>query len=248
MKAGAITVEMPGQNFRIPKMTKDPEGLWKAELAEAPDTGVEFAAVEMRARTLMFWVEISRELAEDAVGLDAAIRNAMAQSAALEIDRAAIFGIGAGEQPMGLYVDADVTKVAATPGAYWDDISLSMKAIEDGNLTPSAVPMSPRTHHILRVLRDGEGRFQPVPEWCPPILVSKQISDVLGAGSNESIVVTGDFSNLIIGIRSAYHLEVLKEAKAQKYAIVLLAAVRLDTAIVRGEGFHILTGLTTAWG
>lgn len=196
----------------------------------------------------MFWIEISRELTEDAVGLDAAIRNAMAQSAALEIDRAAIFGIGAGEQPMGLYVDADVTKLAVTPGAYWDDVSLSMKAIENANLTPSAVLMSPQTHHILRVLRDGEGRFQPAPAWCPQILVSKQITDTLGAGSNESIVITGDFSNLIIGIRSGYHLEVLKEAKAQKYAIVLLAAVRLDTAIVRGEGFHILTGLTTSWG
>ena len=87
-----------------------------------------------------------------------------------------------------------------------------------------------------------------MPQWCPQILVSKQISDALGAGADESIVVTGDFSNLIIGILTGYHVEVLKEASAKKYAIVLLAGVRLDTAIVRGEGFHILTGLTTSWG
>jgi HK97 family phage major capsid protein len=217
-------------------------------MGEVPETGVEFAAIEMRARTLMFWVEVSRELAQDAVGLDAALRNALAQSAAVEVDRACIFGIGAAEQPMGLYHDAEITKLAVTPGNHWEDISLSMMSIENANLTPSAVLMSPRTHDILRRLRDGEGHFMPVPQWCPQILVSKQVSDALGAGADESVVVTGDFSNMVIGVRAEYHLEVLKEAAARKYAIVLLAGIRLDMAIVRPEGFHLLTGLTTSWG
>jgi len=248
VRGGAQTFEMPSANFRMPKLTKDPTGTWHSEGSEMTDVGVEFAALEMRARTLTFWIEISRELAQDAIGLDAALRNALAASAALELDRCALFGTGAAEQPMGLYSDVDVVKLPATAGAYWDDVSLSMKAIENANLTPSAVLMSPRTHHILRVLRDGEGRFVPAPMWSPLLLISKQISDTLGAGSNESIVVTGDFSHMLLGVLTEFRIELLKEAAAKKYAFVFLAGMRCDVAIVKGDAFHILSGLTTSWG
>lgn len=106
--------------------------------------------------------------------------------------------------------------------------------------------LSPRSKNYLRKLLDGEARFILQPEWCPPIYVSKQIADTYGAGS-ASIAITGDYTNVIIGLREQLQIEVLKEVKAQKYQIVLLAALRMDIAIIRPAAFDCITGILSNW-
>ena len=86
----------------------------------------------------------------------------------------------------------------------------------------------------------------PLPDWCPPIRATKQIPDTLGAGA-ESISIMGDFTNMIIGMREQFTIEVLKEIKSQNYQNVLCGALRADIGILRPAAFDITDELTTTW-
>lgn len=244
--SGAPTIIMRTPKLMLPRLVTDPTGEWKVENAEATDAGPTFGGVELQARTLFFWIQISRELFSDGALIEPTIRGAIASATASEIDRCALVGTGAGEQPQGIYNDADVTQTGVSADA-WDDIADSIYRIETNNHTPNAVILSPRSNNIIRKLKDGEGLYLKKPEWSPPLLPTKQILDTYGDGSNESIIITGDYRNVIIGLRDSLTIEILKEAKAQRYQIVMMGALRLDVAVLRPAAFDVITGILSAW-
>ncbi len=246
-KAGATTVVMKAETVRIPKLVSDPSGHWKPEGVSADEASMEFAAFEMHAFTLFFWLPISNELLEDASHVDVSIRNAMSKACAIQVETACLFGTGA-LQPMGIYADGDVTKTATISGGYWGDISDAIMRVQNANLEPSGVMMSPRTMGLLRGLQDGEGNYIPTPAWAPQLFVTKQVKDTLGAGSDESCIFVGDWKNLIVGIRTPFRLEILKEVEARKNQTVVMGMMRCDAGVIDSTAFQILTGLTTVWG
>lgn len=246
IKAGATMLEMPSLKFLVPKLTKDVTGSWKVENESASDDSVTFGALELQARTMFFWLPISRELWQDAGRLDVTLRNSFAEAAALKLDYAALMGTGAGEEPRGLYYDSSVTQTGVT-GVCYDDLSDALYRIENSNLESNGVIMSPRSMNHLRKLKDGQGEYMAIPKWMPPIFVTKQVPDDMGGGSDESVVFTGEFSNLLIGIRSKFQIEILKEVKAQKHQIVLMGTMRLDVAAIRPAAFDITTGVKSMW-
>lgn len=247
MRAGAVTFVMPSESILIPQLTADPTGSWKSENAEGSEDSVTVAAVRLIARTMFFWLPISRELWQDAGNLDSTLRNILSQVAAIKLDYAALMGISAAQEPGGLYSDSDIVKTAAAEASAYDDLSDSIFRIQDANLEPNGIVMSPRSANYIRKMKDGEGIYLPRPDWLPPVYVTKQIPDTLGDSADESIAITGAWSNLIIGIRMPFRLEVLKEVKAQKFQIVIMGAMRANCIAVRSAAFDILSEIKTAW-
>ena len=244
VQSGAPTILMSSPKLMLPKLTKDPEAEWKVENAEASDAGPTFGGVELQARTLFFWIPISRELFSDGALIEPTLRGAIASAAALEIDRCALVGTGSGEQVQGIYNDADVTQTGVSADE-WNDISDSIYRVQNANHEPNAILLSPRSLNILRKLKDGEGLYIKTPEWSPPLKSTKQIPD--NYNSDESIIITGDFTNVIIGLRDSLQIQVLKEAKAQRNQVVMMGALRLDVAILRPAAFDIISGVLSAW-
>lgn len=246
-RAGATTIVMPGPKLIVPKLTTDATGFWKPENAEATKTSMTWAGMELQARTLFFWMECSQELWDDAGLLEDQIRNSFAEAAALTIDYAALLGTGEGETPQGLYYNSDVTQTAVAANGY-DDISDAIYRIENENGAARTVVHSPRSANYYRKQKDGEGQFIPLPDWFPEKFVTKQIPDNLGAGTDESISITGDFRNMLIGIRSPFTIGLTKEGTAaKKKQVWIYGAMRADVAIMRPEHFDITTGIKTGW-
>jgi HK97 family phage major capsid protein len=246
-QAGAMTYLMRSAKEVLPKLTKDLSGQWKPEAVDAGEDSILFGGIELQARTLFFWLVLSQELWQDAGLLDQTIRQSISEASALEIDRAALVGTGVGEQPRGIYNDAAVTKTAAATSMCYDDLSDSIYRIQNSNHEPNSCVMSPRSRNYLRKLKDGEGQYLNVPSWMPPIYDTKQLPDNLGTLANESIVITGDFTNVVVGIRSQLTLQVLKEIKAKSYQVVLMGALRADIGILRPAAFDVTTGVFSTW-
>jgi HK97 family phage major capsid protein len=248
LRAGALTVDMPSHKIILPRLTQDVSGEWKAENAEAGESDTAFAGLELASRTWFVWLPISAELFQDATLLDAALQSSIASGSALAIDEAALFGNGEAQQPRGIYYDPDVTKTAVgiSPNGYLD-ISDSMYRLEVQNHKATAVVMAPRSANWLRKMVDGEGKFYQKPEWMPPMFTTTKIPVNLGAGTNESAVITGDFSNLIIGLRNTLTISVLKEVKSQNNQIVICAAMRGDVGILRPSAFDCISGVLAKW-
>lgn len=246
-QAGAMTYLMKHPKELLPKLTADPTGEWKPENNEHSTTdATAFGGVELQSRTLMFWLPISRELWSDAGNLGAFLTSAIATAAANELDRCALVGTGIGDQPRGLYYDADVTKTAAVGVLDMDEISDSIYRVENANHEARNIILSAFVMNRLRKLKDGEGNYLlPKTPWVPPLLPTNQIPNTLGAGSNESFLVTGDFRNLIVGIRQDLQIEVLREVKAKNYQVVIMAAMRADVAAIRPAAFDIINQITS---
>jgi HK97 family phage major capsid protein len=65
-----------------------------------------------------------------------------------------------------------------------------------------------------------------------------------GAGSNESQVIAGDFSQLLIGIRSTIRVEILRERFMDNLQFGLIAHARVDFAAAREGAFTVLDAVT----
>lgn len=247
-RAGAVTVPMTSAKLLVPKLTQDPSGEWKSENADASGTTMTFGGVELQARTLFFWMEISQELLQDAGMLEAVIMGAFAEAAALELDRAALMGTGNGEEPRGLYYNTDITRTAKAALSPFDDFADSIYRCENANITPNACIFSPRSQNSIRKKKNGDGEYLLSPDWMPTQLVTKQIPDNLGSGSDESLAITGDFSHLLVGIRDQFKIGITGEGAAAKaYQKWIYGAMRCDVAAIKSEAFDIISEIESDW-
>jgi HK97 family phage major capsid protein len=65
-----------------------------------------------------------------------------------------------------------------------------------------------------------------------------------GVGTNESTVIMGDFSRLLIGMRSQIRVELFREPFASSLQYALIAHLRADIAVDHPAAFSKITGIT----
>ena len=131
-----------------------PDGRLEGENAAATATDVTFDAVTFNSKTLIALAKMSVELFEDAVNGPEEIENAIAQALAVELDRAALLGSGAGAEPAGIYFQSGIQIIQAggANGAAltnYDKFVDLIEAIENVNGRPNAVVYAPRTKATL---------------------------------------------------------------------------------------------------
>ncbi len=252
IQAGASTVPMRSMTERIARLTSDPAATWKVELAPQTPSSPTFDAVILTARTLVSLVKISRELLQDSVNVEAALTNAFAKSLALEVDRVALRGSGTAPEPRGIRTTTGVAQISmGTNGAppTYDALIDAREAIvaANGN-APTAAIMATRTQSSLGKLKDST--LQPLR--VPAILADVQLlgttqvltNETQGTATNASTVYVGDFSQLLIGVRSELSLEVVRDLYADQLAWAFLAWLRCDIALAHPQSFARIIGVT----
>lgn len=119
----------------------------------------------------------------------------------------------------------------------------------DRNMVPNAQIYSARTARTIAKWTASDGQpLQP-----PPILqdvqqiISNQVPNDLdqGAASNASEIYTGNFTQLLIGVRPTLAVRVVKldQAFADHMQTGLLAFLRADVALARPGAFTVSTGV-----
>jgi HK97 family phage major capsid protein/HK97 family phage prohead protease len=90
-------------NIDIPKQLTGPAASWIGEDEAADATGITFGLVSLRPKTLSARGELTRKLLmQNSLGVEALFRSDLATVMALEIDRAALYGSNANNEPKGL--------------------------------------------------------------------------------------------------------------------------------------------------
>ena len=106
--------------------------------------------------------------------------------------------------------------------------------------------MAPRDEGALAALIDSTGQYIAV----PPALANVQVMTTTsiptdgGSGSNESTVIAGDFSKLLVGVRSDIRVEVSREAFASTHQFGFVAHLRADIAAEQNSHFTVLDAVT----
>jgi HK97 family phage major capsid protein len=251
-QAGAITVPMTAQTLKLARLTGEGTPAWKAENAAITAADMTFDAVTFTARTLVRLVTLSVELFEDAdPSSEDVIARSFAAQVALELDRVALRGSGTAPEPRGVLNTSGIT--TTTHGANGAAIAnydfwLDAKGVVMGNnFEPNAHIQAPRSSVSLSKLKEATtNAYLAPPANMLPMLATKQvpINLTVGTSTDCSEVYTGDWSQLMVGIRTDFQLLFLRERfVADNLQYAFLAYLRADVQLAQPSAFVVDTGV-----
>jgi HK97 family phage major capsid protein len=243
---GARTLSGLSGNVEIPGEKAAPTTAWIAENAALTATDPQFRQVTMAPKHVGSLSEFSRNmLMQSSPAIEGLLRQMMARDIALEIDRAAINGGGA-NQPTGILAAAGTQSQAYATSLFHTAAEMVGKANIANVGATRAFLSTPRVQTIAAKALTTDK----LPVGVATIFQGERAAfsnlapDNLGAGTNESTLIYGDFSELLIGLWSA--LDVLVnpyETGAYSKGNVMVramatcdVALRNPTAFVKGTG------------
>jgi len=256
-RAGARVFPMTTKTETIARITESATPEWKAENASHSASNITTEPLTFTAKTLIASVKSSVELAEDAGNLAQVVRHNLTQQLALELDRVALLGSGQGSEPAGVLNQSNVQSLdlGANGEALtsYAPFSQAYEKILSVNGYPNATIFSPRTWGTIDRLVDGQD--QPL---NPPMsfqsllkLPTSQVPNDLAHGDaeNASVAFVGDFSQLIVGVRTNLQLEVTRvgsdsDASAwEDLQIWWRAYLRADIQLLHSDHFCVIEGI-----
>jgi HK97 family phage major capsid protein len=251
-QAGAVTVPMTSGTLKLARLTSEGSPAWKSENAAITAADMVFDAVTFTARTLVRTIKLSAELFEDAdPSSEDVIARAFAGQMAVELDRVALLGTGTPPEPRGVLNQTGVTLTAhgangtaITNYDWWLD---AVGAVRVANFEPTSHIQAPRSSTSLSKLKETSTlAYLAPPANMLPMLTSKSvpINVTTGTSTDTSYVFTGDWSQLMVGIRTNFNLRFLGERfLADNLQYAFLAYLRADIQLAQPTAFVVDTGV-----
>ena len=180
-------------SVKYPKRTGITNALWEGEAEEAQESTVTFGQLEVPARKLMTYVDISNELLSDSGGTaEAEVRLALAEQFGKKEGMGFVNGTGAGE-PEGLMTNPEIGEFLNGHATELqpDQLIKLMYDLPAAYRNSGTWMMNGTTAGIVRTLKDGDGRFL----WQPSYQAG-QPAMLLGRPVIEAV----DMPNLAAGI------------------------------------------------
>lgn len=249
-QTGARTVPLTTATNTIAKLASEPVPGWRAENAAIAESDPTFGAVVLQPKSLAVLVRVPRELLDDSVNINSALPGVLVNALASELDRVALLGSGAGDEPRGIVNFASLTANSFAGGALssYAPLIKARTALRTANSDCTGFVMSTRDEGALAELTDSTGQpiqLPPAISNIPMLATSKMPVDG-GAGDNESSIIAGDWSRLLIGMRTDIRVEVLRETFANNHQYGFVAHLRADIAAEHEGAFTVLEGITPA--
>ena len=265
VSADAQTLPMDSATLEIACVRSDPTAQWMGgdEVRTAGITESEgtFGRLLFTAQTVAILERLSIELFEDAINGPQVIEDQIGKALGLAIDKAILYGIEA-RDGLRTWLTGDATNSIneVTPSTNGDTVTTFAKFITaaqkvlEGNcpLEPEQLTLiwSPRVWATVNALTEGANN-QPLrgPDWFQSMkkLTSTQISttEVQGNVSTGSTAFLGDFSQVIIGMRSNPVIEVSREAgdSFQRLHVLVRCFCRLDWQVFHPKFITRIPGL-----
>ena len=258
LQAGAITVPMSTATLKYARQTQDVTSNWVLEGNDIPTSSAAFDSVTFNAHKLTVMAVLDNELLEDAPNTDGVIENSIAKVIALGLDYSGLYGLGVAPQPQGLH-----GIVPAVPAGGLPTFDLMLAAIEDitaANFNPNAVIYSARTGNSLAKQKNTIGDYLNAPADYAALtkLVTNQIPNNQGTGTNASSAFVGQWNELALGLRSSLQIEVSREGSYfdtslatpgyssafSKDQTLIRAILRADWQVLHTAAFAEVTGIT----
>ena len=251
LQAGAQTVPMTSQTLKIARVAGDQTAAWHTENAPIGASDMTLESVTLTARTLTSLVVASRELIEDAEGVETALEEAFAAQLALSLDLAALYGSGVAPEPRGVKNTTGVTlQSQGANGAAltnYDPLVDALATLWDFNEQANGIIHAPRTARTLAKLKDTTGQPLVAPEVLQgvPRYTTNQVPTTLtqGTATTASDIFVADWKQLLVGIRHSFNIQVLNERYADNYQIGFIASLRADIVVARPKAFVVVTGV-----
>jgi HK97 family phage major capsid protein len=240
VRLGAQTLPLTSDKSTIARTDSDAVAEWRLENAPIAIDDPTFSGVVLTPRSLAVIIKISRELLEDSVNVESALEASMRAPMAVEIDRVALRGSGVAPEPEGITEVA--TNEESLAGSMINDydpfVNAMVKLWQDNSQNVTGIVLSPFNLGVVSKLKEGTTN---APLMKPPVLAN--IPMVQTTSMLDTLGIIGDFSKLIIGVRTSLRIEVLRELYAANHQYGFVAHLRADIGIEHPDSFCVLTNI-----
>ena len=208
---------------------------WEGENAVANDAAYTTSMVKLSPKRITAFVPVSLQmLAQDSVGIEAAIRNDIMKAIAEKVEATILSDNDGTAGPKGMFYN--VTPTSVTNFASLTGVEAAVEAANVMGackyiVTPSAkaalrnLPMSAKTTRL--VMENGEIDGTPA-----------YVSTLLKDTTNSANILYGDFSNLAIGQWGGVQLDVVRDSASLKYGMVnIIVNAYFDAKVIRPVAF-----------
>jgi HK97 family phage major capsid protein len=254
--AGAQIVPMTSDVLHVARLGQPSDSspviappAWKAESADIDEYDLLLERVTFTARTLPILIKLSVELAEDSVNVDALIEQELAAALALELDRVALLGSGSAPEPRGIINQAGVatTDFGGVAPTDYDFLLDAIGRVWARNHTPTARCYNASlATAIAKFKSSADSQPLRVPEdvVAVPAFRTNQIPNG-GTSPDDTTLIVGDFSQLLIGLRTSFRLEASRVSgdAFSKMQIHVRAYLRADVQLAHAGAFDVTTGV-----
>lgn len=249
--AGMQTATMLQRSVTSSRVLTDPNVAWRAEAAALTVSDPTFELVQLNAKSVGVRAQATAELAQDSPDFGRQLMQVMGRALAQEIDRVGLVGSGTASEPTGIHNTTGIGTVTGvgTPATYYD-LVLGLQTLLEANVALDRANrnaiMSPRTWGKLAgiMASDGQPLQRPFVLDQMAFRPTTAVPDNLGAGTNESILIMGDFTDLVLGVRLDVTVEALRlETFASNLLLEFVGWARVDYLVRRPASFVELSGI-----
>ena len=235
-QAGVTMLSGLQGNVSIPRQSGASTAYWVGENTAPVESQPSIDQVNMTPKTVGAYVDYSRRLMLQAsIDVEGMIRDDLARVIALEIDRAAIYGTGSSNQPLGFTNTTGIgSQVITNFGTFEEYIGMetdvaaanadveNMRYIINASARGALKSTEKANDTAQFVFQDGEINGYPV-------IISNQLLN------NDALF--GDFSMMVMGMWSGLDLTVDPYAGATAGTVRVIAMQDVDVAIKQPSSF-----------
>jgi HK97 family phage major capsid protein len=239
-QAGVTMLSGLQGNISIPRQSSASTAYWVGEGSAPTESQQAIDQVNMTPKTVGAFVDYSRRLLlQSSIDVEGMIRNDLARVIALELDRAAIYGTGSSNQPLGLTNTTGIgSQTITTYGTFAEYIGMetdvaaanadagSLRYIINASARGALKSTEKATNTGMFVYENDEINGYPV-------IVSNQLTN------NDALF--GDFSMMIMGMWSGLDLTVDPYAGATAGTVRVIALQDVDVAVKQPGAFCLGT-------
>lgn len=246
-RLGATVLSGLSGNVEIPKRTGSVTAGWVAENSALSLSDATFDQVTMAPKHVGALTELSRNmLQQSSPDIEQLTRNDMAAVLAQAIDTAAIQGSGVGANPTGILNVSGIGTATLSSTPTWAEALACLGDLEDVNNDGTGWAMHPKARRkfkgTLKVSGDaGAGYLMGDDNRLAGYgtAATTTLPTNLGAGTNETPVIFGRWSDLMIGYWSAFDLLVnpYESTAYSKGNVQIRAMLTADVAVRHAESF-----------
>lgn len=249
LRAQPRRVMFDNGNFSIPAAATGSTAYWRGEGQRINVSQPSFRDINMSAKLLGALVPMTAQLLRwSRIDIEDWVQRDMAQALGQEIDRAAYFGAGTVNEPLGIatipgvgHISATAAGASPTAATIETLVSKLELAMDNTNLPQdrAAWIMAPRTVKYLQNLRDGNGNlYYPSMQGLNPVFrdfpvfKTTQVGITGGVGTNESQIMLINFGDVYFGESRALTFAVSDTASYVKNGQTV-SAFQNELALIR---------------
>jgi HK97 family phage major capsid protein/HK97 family phage prohead protease len=241
MQLGTVMGGLQG-NIDIPKQVAASQGYWLGEDGDATESNLELGQINLTAKTVAAFSEITRRLmVQSSLDVEALVRADLAKALALTMDKAGYYGTGGDHQPLGILNHTGVHSVAfagAQP-TFAELVEMeTLIALDNADVNSMAYVGNARFRGHSKTTQKFPGTASGATIWEPGNTVNGYRTEVTNQVESGDVFM-GNFADMLIAMWGGLELLVDPYSGSKKGRLRVVVFQDVDFALRRTQSFCV---------